>query len=185
MAPKTKIKTKRLLLRFPTSKDASAITENIKDFDVIRFTAHVPHPYSIKDAKQYIRYCRKQIAQQPILSYDFAIEHRKEKKVIGGSGLMKIDSFTGKADIGYWLGKKYWRQGYGSEAVEAIIKFAFGKLGLQRLEAPIYKENIASQALVKKLGFKKEGIRRRASKSRATGVMHDVMIFALLKFDAE
>jgi RimJ/RimL family protein N-acetyltransferase len=176
-----RIVTERLILRPPTLKDAADIAANANNPDVTRYTAHVPFPYSIKNAKDFIRLCRKRESQRLCTYLNFVVELRSEKKVIGCLGFIRIDRFTGKADIGYWLGKKYWRQGFGFEAVDALINFAFSKLKLHRLEAAIYAENRASQTLVKKLGFKKEGIRHRASRSLATGVLHDVTIYALLK----
>jgi RimJ/RimL family protein N-acetyltransferase len=176
-----KIKTKRLILRPATLNDAADIAMNANDIDVIRYTAHVPFPYSIKNAKDFIQLCRKRESQKPCTDWNFVIEIRSEKKVVGCLGFIRIDYFTGKADIGYWLGENYWKQGFAFEAVNAFIKFAFTTLKLQRLEAAIYIENRASQALVKKLGFKKEGVRHRASRSHATSVLHDVLIYALLK----
>jgi RimJ/RimL family protein N-acetyltransferase len=176
-----KIKTKRLILRSATFKDAADIAINANNLDVTRYTAHIPFPYSVKNAKDFVRLCRKRESQRPCTDLNFVVELRSEKKVIGCLGFIRIDYFTGKADIGYWFGKNYWRRGFGSEAVNALINLAFNKLKLQRLEVAIYTENRASQALVKKLGFKKEGLRYRASRSCATGALHDVLIYALLK----
>ena len=176
-----RIVTERLILRRPTIKDTTDIVRNINDLTVSRYTAHVPFPYHIKDAKKFIKRCRQRERHKPITDMDFVIELRVTKRVIGGTGFIRIDHFTGKADIGYWLGKNYWRQGIGYESVSALVKYAFTKLKLQRLEAAIYKGNRASQTLARKLGFKKEGVRRRASRSLATGKLHDVMIYGLLK----
>jgi len=178
-----RIKTKRLILRSAEMRDAADITRNINDLAVSRYTAHIPFPYTIKDAEDFIRRSRRREKQKLVTDLNFVIEHRARKQVIGCVGFTRIDRFTGKVDIGYWLGKEYWRQGLGVEAVGALVKFAFTKLKLQRLEAPIYRENRASQGLVKKLGFKKEGVRRKASRARATGELHDVAIYALLKVD--
>jgi [ribosomal protein S5]-alanine N-acetyltransferase len=176
-----RIITERLILRPPTLKDAADIVENVNNLKVSRYLAHIPFPYSVKNAKYFIRLCRKQQSQIQCTDLSFVVELRREKKVIGCVGFIRIDRFTGKADIGYWLGKNYWRNGFAFEAVGALIKFAFNKFKLQRLEAAIYADNLASQALVKKLGFKKEGVRHRASRSLATGVLHDATIYALLK----
>lgn len=66
--------------------------------------------------------------------YPFAIYLKSEKKVIGGISLDKVDKFQGKAGVGYWLNEKYWNKGYGSEALKAILDFAFKKLKLRRIE---------------------------------------------------
>jgi RimJ/RimL family protein N-acetyltransferase len=180
-----RIVTKRLILRSPVIKDAADITQNANDLRVLRYTAHIPFPYRIKDAKEFIKRCRKRERKKPVTDVALVIELRAQKKVIGCAGFIRIDHFTGKADIGYWLGKSYWRQGLGSETVKALIKYAFAKLKLQRLEAAVYRKNRVSQALVRKLGFRKEGMRRQASRSLATGKLHNVMIYGLLKSDAK
>jgi RimJ/RimL family protein N-acetyltransferase len=175
--------TKRLIIRRPEPKDAADIAQNANDLTVLRYTAHIPFPYHIKDAKEFIKRRRQRERQKPVTDLGLVIEHRAQKKVIGCTGFIRIDRYTGKADIGYWLGRDYWRQGLGYEAVGALIKYAFTKLKLQRLEAAIYTKNRVSQALARKLGFKKEGVRRRASRSRATGKLHNVVIYGLLKSD--
>jgi ribosomal-protein-alanine N-acetyltransferase len=179
-----RIVTKRLILRSPTIKDAADIAQNANDLMVLRYTAPIPFPYHINDAKNFIKRCRRQEKQKPVTNIALVIEYRPQRKVIGSIGFIRIDRYTGKAGIGYWIGKNYWQQGLGSEAVKALIRYAFTKLKLQRLESPIYRENHASQALVRKLGFRKEGVRRHASRSLATGKLHDVMIYGLLKSDA-
>ena len=176
-----RIVTERLILRHPILKDAADIVQNANDLAVSRYTARVPFPYHIKHAINFIKYCRSQERQKPIKNLEFVIEHRAQKKAIGFAGFVRIDHYTGKADIGYWLGRNYWRQGLGTEATNALIKYAFTKLKLQRLEAAICKENLASQALVRKLEFRKEGVRRRAGRSLATGKWHDAVIYGLLK----
>ena len=176
-----RIVTERLILRPPTLKDAADITSNVNDLAVSRYTARIPFPYHIKYAKNFIKYCRQQGKRKPVTNVELVIELRVPKKVIGCTGLIRIDHYTGKADIGYWIGKDYWQQGFGYEAVDALIKYAFKKLKLQRLEAAICRENSASQALVRKLEFRKEGVRRRAGRSLATGKWHDAVIYGLLK----
>jgi RimJ/RimL family protein N-acetyltransferase len=180
-----RIVTKRLILRTPTIKDAADIAQNANNLTVLRYTAHIPFPYHIKDAKDFIIRCRKREKQKPVTDITLVIVSRFQRKVIGCTGFIRIDRYTGKADIGYWIGRDYWRQGFGRETVDALIKYAFTKLKLQRLEAAVYRKNRASQALVRKLGFRKEGMRQRASRSRATGKLHDVMIYGLLKSDTK
>jgi ribosomal-protein-alanine N-acetyltransferase len=178
-----RVVTKSLILRTPTLKDVADIVQNANDLTVLRYTAHIPFPYHTKDAKDFIKRCRKREKQKPVTDIALVIENLSQRKVIGCAGFIRIDSYTGKADIGYWIGKDYWRQGFGYETVGALIQYAFTKLKLQRLEAAVYRENRASQALVRKLGFRKEGMRRRASRSLASGKLHDVLIYGLLKPD--
>lgn len=62
------------------------------------------------------------------------------------------------ANLGYWIGEPFARQGYMSEAVEALVNHAFGSLDLSRVEAACLPKNTASRALLEKCGFKYEGV---------------------------
>ncbi|MCJ7729330.1 MAG: GNAT family N-acetyltransferase [Sedimentisphaerales bacterium] len=172
--------TERLILRRPTLKDAADIKENVNNLNVSRFLARVPYPYGIKDAKSFIKLFSKKSKQN---LYEFGITLKSSGKVIGMIGLLNVDPFSKKAEIGCWLGEKYWRQGIGTEAVKAIVNFAFEKLKLVRVEAGVFPENRASINLWRKLGFKKEGMKRQAIRARSTGKWHDVCIYGLLKSD--
>jgi len=59
--------------------------------------------------------------------------------------------------LGYWVGGPYARQGYMTEAVGLVLRQAFGRLGLHRVEANVQPHNAASTALVRRLGFRLEG----------------------------
>ena len=91
-------------------------------------------------------------------------------------------NILGVAEIGFWLDEQYWRQGIMTEAARAYIEFAFNMVGLRRLEAGAFRENIASKRLLtRKLDFKPEGMKREGVKSGATGKIHDQSIYGLLK----
>jgi len=176
-----KLITKRLILRQITKKDAKALVENINNIKVSRYLLLVPYPYTMKDAKWWINQCIKLSKEKPKKGYEFTIELKAEKKLIGGIAIGHIDNFQGKATIGYWLGEKYWRQGIGSEALKKIIDFSFTKLKLRRLEASAFRENKASIRLQEKHGFRREGIKMESCRSKATGKIHDEIRCGLLK----
>lgn len=176
-----KLVTKRLILRDLTMKDAKDLVGNINDLNVSIYLTHVPYPYTKKDAREFISICGKNIKQKPRKNYELGIELKSEKKLVGLVSLIKVERFNGTAGIGYWLGQKYWRQGIMYEAVSKLIEFAFTKLKLRRLSVTAFKENEASNSLIKKIGFKKEGIRKEHYKSKATGKIHDDVIYGLLK----
>lgn len=176
-----KIVTKRLILRDITMKDAKDLVENINNLKVSRYLLTVPYPYTIKDAKWWINHCKEKAKEKPRKSYDFNIELKSEKKIIGGIGLTKVDLNQGTAELGYWLGTNYHRKGFMTESVNRVIDFAFNELKLRRLETPIFKENKPSQELAKSLGFKYEGTKRKSVKTKSTGKIHDVNVYSLLK----
>jgi ribosomal-protein-alanine N-acetyltransferase len=117
--------------------------------------------------------------------HNFGISLKSSGKIIGMIGLMNLNEFIRRADIGYWLGEKYWGQGIGTEALQAIVKYSFRKLKLVRLQAGVAVENKASAKLLKKAGFKKEGLRRMAMRAKSTGKWHDTYHFGLLRSDVK
>jgi ribosomal-protein-alanine N-acetyltransferase len=175
------LNTARLRIREIEKSDASDLIENINDLEVSKNTLTFPHPYDDKEANLWINKCQEEARKKPRTTYDFAIELKSEKKLVGGIGLTNIDSFQGKTEIGFWLGKKYWRQGLMTEAINAMLEFAFNKLFLRRIEWYTFSDNEASNALAKKMGFTLEGTLRRGARSKANGFVHDENFYGLLK----
>jgi RimJ/RimL family protein N-acetyltransferase len=176
-----KLETKRLILRPLKDSDAKSIVENINDLNISKWLLVVPYPYKLKDAKQWIGHNKKGWRKKDKSDYSFGIELKEEKKIIGGMGLHKVDKFQGRADVGYWLGKKYQRKGYGSEALKALLDLAFKKLKLRRVEAGVFVGNPSSGKLLEKFGAKKEGIKRKALIAKADKKIKDEFMYGLLK----
>ena len=145
----TQIETERLILRKPELSDAESIAKNANDIEVSKWLLVVPNPYTLKDAISWIK-----SFDDPKEGYSFTIELKSEKCIIGGMGLHKIDLEKKRADVGYWIGSNYHRKGYGSEALAAIIDFAFNKLELKVLEAGVFEGNPSSGKMLEKFGFK-------------------------------
>lgn len=92
----------------------------------------------------------------------FLICRREDARVMGSIALSQI--FYGgfwSAYLGYQIGAEFAGQGYMTEAIQLMLRYAFGILKLHRLEANIQPENVASIALVKRAGFTREGYSRR------------------------
>lgn len=177
------LKTKRLILREPKLSDWKDVVEGIGDFDVAKMMVSVPYPYAKKDAIWFINLKTKEWKKKEPNAYLFFIELKSEKKVIGAIEVFKINRFVGTGETGSWINKKYWRNGYITEAKIALNDFAFNKVKLRRLDSPVFKDNIASNATQLKMGYVLEGTMRKAHKSKATGKIHDANIYGLLKED--
>jgi len=175
-----KLETKRLILRKPRLSDWRDIVEGAGDLNVSRFTEKIPHPYKKKDALGWLKSSIKVWGKN---GYAFLIELKKEKKVIGCIHLMEVSKFKGTAGTGSWINKKYWRNGYITEAKIAANNFAFDKLKLRKLDSTVFTDNLASNKTQLKMGYKLEGIKIKESKSRAGGKIHDLNLYGLLKED--
>ena len=176
-----KLYTKRLILRDLEKKDARDIVENLNNVNVSKNLQIVPYPYTKKHAIEFIKNCRKQIGKKNRSSCEFGIIQKSNNNLAGIIGITKIDKFQGTATIGYWLGENYWRQGIMSEAFERILDFAFKTLKLRIIDIAAWTKNISSNALIKKMGFKYEGMRRKRGRTKATGEIYDVYVYGLLK----
>jgi len=177
------LKTKRLILRPLKKSDWKDIVEGVGELDVAKMTKSIPYPYTKKDALEWINKNIKKNRKKEKESYNFALELKSEKKVIGDIDLSKINKFSGTATTGSWINKQYWRKGYITEAKIAVNDFAFNKLKLRKLNSEVFKNNKASNATQKKVGYKLEGIEKEQVRSLSTKEIHDVNLYGLLKED--
>lgn len=103
---------------------------------------------------------------------------------IGNVGLHRIDWKNRVATLGIVIGEKgYWGRGYGTEAVRAMLRYAFGELGMNRVELETYSFNPRAQRCYEKAGFRREGVRRQAL--FRDGRFHDVIIMGILREEFE
>ncbi|MDT8717520.1 GNAT family N-acetyltransferase [Clostridium sp. 19966] len=115
--------------------------------------------------KRFIRWC---------------IVYRNYDKIIGLITLHDLDTWNSKAEIGYMLNRKFWRQNIMTECAEKVIEYAFEVIKLHRLEAMIHPENIASIKLNSKLGFELEGLKKECAYNRKTEEFEDRFLYALI-----
>ncbi len=108
----------------------------------------------------------------------FAITDKETDKIIGTIFIGDIEGKKG--EIGYELSQDYWRKGIMTEALQEIIRIGFEELGLVRLQATVCQENEASQKLLEKVGFMKEGLLRKYECHSVTGECKDMMMNSLI-----
>jgi RimJ/RimL family protein N-acetyltransferase len=108
-----------------------------------------------------------------------AVERREDSRVVGEVLVFKIDRDNRRAEIGYALARAAWGNGYVSEALPALIDYAFGEIGLNRLEAVIDPRNAASAKVLRRFGFRHEGTLREQYVVR--GETTDSSVWGLLR----
>jgi ribosomal-protein-alanine N-acetyltransferase len=114
------------------------------------------HPDALSDAVYTRRLRRAHADWREDEGYSFHIFAKN--KLVGGIGLTQIRRGIAQSGLlGYWIGERYARQGYMTEAVALVLDMAFDKLGLHRVEASCIPDNIASRKLLSNLGFREEG----------------------------
>jgi RimJ/RimL family protein N-acetyltransferase len=111
--------------------------------------------------------------------------YRQRRHLCGGAGALtlRIDRRHSRAELGYWIGKPYWGQGFATEATSAALRFGFGDLHLNRIFANHFTRNPASGRVLQKLGMKHEGIRRQHS--RRWGEFLDSHSYGILRHEWE
>ena len=115
-------------------------------------------------------------------AYSFLIFKTDDKTLLGGINIGNVRrGVSQSASLGYWIGEKYSRNGYMKEALKILIPSLFVDLRLNRIEAATLEENIASKNLLKKIGFKKEGVLRKYLK--INGNWRDHILYGLLEND--
>jgi len=143
------LETERLTLRAPRYEDVKAIAVLANDRRIAANTARIPHPYSVGDAERFIASVNKRDGEAcfVILLGD---------ALIGACG---IDPREDGQELGYWLGVRYWGHGYATEAVRAMIDYAFGDLQQETLQAGARVTNPASRRVLEKCAFQWTGVR--------------------------
>lgn len=151
-----RIETARLTLRPWDEDDIEHLALGLNDLTVAKWLAFVPHPYSTSHAKDWVKREIANASGRPV-AYEFAVELRQERRVIGGVSLNKIDWNAGTGGGGIWIANGYQGCGYGREAFEAKIRFAFCELGLTKLVNGYFDGNENSWAMQRKLGYRRAG----------------------------
>ncbi len=146
------IKSKNFILRPHRRGDEESLQKNINNKDIYMYTLRIPHPYNLSDADYWIRRCIRISKKKNKPSVHFAIDIGGE--VVGGVG---FDIENSKAEIGYWLAKKFWNHGIMSEAIKLATDFGFDELKLRRIYANVFSANTASTRVLQRNGYKLEG----------------------------
>jgi RimJ/RimL family protein N-acetyltransferase len=104
-----------------------------------------------------------------------------DDRVLGCVWLWNVDLLNGRGEVGYWLLKPARGRGAATRAVRLLVDYAFGALGLERLELFTLPGNTASERVAERAGFAREGVLR--SYRRGPSGRVDVTAFALLDAD--
>lgn len=155
------IRSKKFILRPFRGGDEESLIKNINNKIIARNTLTIPHPYKMKNARRWINRNLKLDKKKNKHEINFVIEIDGE--VAGEIGLNKIIEGH-MAEIGYWLGKKYWGKGIMTAAAKLVTKYGFEKLGLRRIYAFVFPFNKSSAIVLEKAGFKYEGKLKKHAK---------------------
>lgn len=174
------IETERLRLRKLSMRDASDIFEYASVPEVAEHVTWEFHR-NISDSMHFLRIMIQQYDDG--IPSPWGIIDKEIGKLIGTIGFHVWSQQNAYAEAGYALSKGYWNKGLMTEAYNAVIKFGFEKMKLNRIEATCKPANTASEKVMLKCGMKYEGLMRK--KLFAKGEYHDLKLYSLLKSDWE
>jgi len=143
------LETKRLTLRAPTLRDAKAVAVLANDRRIAENTARIPHPYKLTDAENFIAGANKADGETVFLIV-------RNGTIMGACGVAVAD--PNAPELGYWLGVPHWGQGFATEALHAVIDFAFSEFEHSALHAGARVTNPASRRVLEKCGFQWTGV---------------------------
>ena len=143
------LETKRLTLRAPRLEDAKRVATLANERRIAENTARIPHPYKMSDAESFIGGANKAGGEAVFLIT------LRDKTTIGACGIVTQEQTP---ELGYWLGVPYWGNGYATEALHAVIDYAFTDLAHEALQAGSRVTNPASRRVLEMCGFQWTGV---------------------------
>ncbi len=170
------LETGRLRLREFVEEDWRAVLAYQSDPLYLRFYDWETRTET--DVQEFVRMFIGWQKETPRLRFQLALVLKAEAQLIGNCGIRLDNAELREANIGYELDRRYWGQGYATEAARAILAFGFGELQLHRIWAWCVAENVASVRVLEKLGLRLEG--REREKELIKGRWHDRLTYAIL-----
>lgn len=172
--------TERLDLRPFYMEDAAFVYNICCEKEIAKFARSIPHPYLLTHAENWIQQHVGFWAEGKAAV--FAICLKETGKLLGAVGL-EINSEDENAELGYWIDKKRWGQGFCTEAAAEAMRFGFEELSLNRIFAHYMTINPASGRVMEKIGMKPEGLLPKHV--RKWGEFFDIALYGLVKSDYE
>lgn len=157
--------TERLALRPFRNADAHDFARLAGEWAVACMTSDIPHPLNPEQALLWLKPSRGEVR--------YAMEH--EGALAGGVGFYRRPS--GAAELGFWLGRRWWGQGLATEAARAVVRFGFEKHDVPLFTSAHFFDNAASRNVLQKLGFEYTGSCRIECAARGAEI--EAMTYAL------
>ena len=170
------LETARLILRPYAHDDADAIAALLDDPAMADFLMVIPRPFVAFDARQLVKAAWRRLTTGR--GFDLLMAPRDgDGQPVGSVGVGLHDEGQ-RAELGFWVGREFWGQGYASEATERMVRFVREVLLTPRITATASVGNAGSLRVLEKLGFSEFG--RDAKTVPSTGEARPVILFELI-----
>lgn len=144
--------TERLVLRTPHPEDTDALTCLANNARVATMVSRMPHPYTRKDATDFIRRAKTGAIGKCI----YAVTNSDDGRFLGCCGIEPQDD-PATLELGYWIGEPHWGNGYATEAAHAVIDMAFRTRNIDCIDVRCRVTNLGSRRVIHKSGFQFQG----------------------------
>jgi RimJ/RimL family protein N-acetyltransferase len=167
-------------LRWLVPSDVGALYGVFSHAEVMRYWMRTPFEHE-GEARTLLAEIECMFRKQSLFQWGIAL--REDDRVVGTVTLAQVDASNLRAELGYALGRDHWGRGLMGEALRLLLAFAFGELGLRRLEADVDPRNERSIRSLERLGFRREGFLRE--RWCVAGEIQDALFYGLLRRDWE
>ncbi len=176
--PKT-LETERLVLRRVYSTDIT-LFKATSDKEVTKYEPWQPHE-DVTQLMEYINQVFDRYEEGDITEWTIELEETEEP--IGMINIHNVNKRHKHGELGFWLAKEYWNQGYATEACKAVILHAFKELDFLRIHSITASENSACKRVLEKIGMTHEGTFRNYMYLNCTErkTLSNVDIYSVLK----
>lgn len=172
------LETPRLRLRWLRDDDLPALFAIFGDEETMRYWS-TPKVADVGEVAAIVERIRGSFVARDAFQWGFA--ERESDRILGTTTLHRINWTHRRAELGYALNRAHWGRGLASEAVSAVVTFAFERLGLHRLEADTDPRNAASIRVLERLGFVRDGLLKE--RYHVGGEVQDALLLGLLAPD--
>lgn len=173
------LKTERLTLRKINYQDVDFIFKHFGDEEVCQYMVDNEPVKTMEEAEDIIKWSHSNDTCPT--NNRWLIIYNETNEPVGTIGFHRWDKNNKIAELGYDLCKKYWRKGIMNEAMSKVLEFGFKKMDLNRIQAFVHVDNIASYNILRRNGFYAEGVIRDMYFFR--GKYHDHYMMSLLLKD--
>jgi len=150
------LRTERLTLRMLQPEDAPALHRLINDWEVVRGLSRVPFPYPRELADEWIASTHRQLAEGSAWHLAIVGQDGDTEVLVGCVGLTR-EPDTRRAELGYWIGRRFWGHGVASEAAGRLARWGLAHLDLDRIFAHVLEENARSLGVLRRIGLVEAG----------------------------
>jgi RimJ/RimL family protein N-acetyltransferase len=171
------LESERLVLRPPEQGDVPFIASLMSEWEVVKNLSRAPYPYREEHAREFLG--RQEEGRARATDFAFAVTRKSDGAFMGACGVHLLDAGF---ELGYWLGKPYWKQGYATEAAGEVLAFAFRNLRADKVWAGWFHDNPVSGHVLRKLGFRPDGADERDCLARGHSVYCNLVTMSRADF---